>query len=196
MQISIRTRSFFDERKRICAFYSTGLSLILMNRTLTYASLHAINAFRTNIRSSICWSCSVTKHLSQRTQYHVLRPSPHNILRTSTRCLSTKRMKKEKNPYVSKKIRTNFPLLQGESPPPPRRSKDRIPAEKKDRRASSRESIERARLDTIANRSKKETTETMQIIKKTPISERKVPSPQRSGLYSSSNTFSNCNLTL
>jgi hypothetical protein len=87
--------------------------------------------------------------------------------------------------YVSKKEKSRFPLLEGESMPPARSSKDVVQAEAKARRTNPRDLIERARLEAIANRLKKPADEIPGNLKRTPVSERKVPSLQKSGLSSS-----------
>ena len=157
-----------------------------MNRTLTYASLHARDALRTSTRSSVCLSCSVTGNPFLQAQYHVLWPIsyyPHSFPK-STRCLSTKRAK-QRTPYVSPKVKTKFPLLKDESLTPPRRSKEAIREEVRIRWKTSRMSSERSRLDAIASKSKKPSVETTGKLKKTPVSARTVPSP-KAGLSSKS----------
>jgi hypothetical protein len=153
----------------------------LMNRTLTYASLHARDALQTSARSPVCWSCSVTGNSFLQVQYHVLWPiSRHpRAFSTSTRCLSTKRAK-QKTPYVSPKIKTKFPLLKSELPTPPRRSKEAIREEARQRWKTSRTSTERARLDAIASKPKTLSTETTGKLKKSPVSARTVLSPKAS----------------
>jgi hypothetical protein len=167
-----------------------------MNRTLTYASLHAIDALRTSARSSVCWSCSVTGNSSLQVQYHVLRPISYHLhsFSTFTRCLSTKRAK-QKTPYVSPKVKTKFPLLKGESPTPPRSSKEAIREEARKRWKTSRTSTERARLDAIASKPKRPSAETTGKLKKTPVSARTVSLPKASLSSASTIPIVSINLT-
>jgi hypothetical protein len=96
----------------------------LMNRTLTYASLHTKDAFRSQTRISNCWSCTLTRSHSQWSQSLVLRlASPLRSRPNSppVRLLSNQRARKQivlgyRKGYPS--LSKGYPLLKGESPPP------------------------------------------------------------------------------
>ena len=164
----------------------------LMNRTLTYASLHARDALRSNVRSSICWSCSVTQNHPQRIQHRIVQPLKYTPVR-SVRYLSTKQTRKEK--YISKKNPNVFPPLEGECPVEVPRSRDSIRAQEKEKERNLRVTTEQARLTTIADQLKKSATEKEARRKRTLISESKLPTPEQAGIYSSSNSLFKSNLT-
>ena len=155
----------------------------LMNRTLRYASLHARDALRSNVQSSICWSCSVTQNHPQRIQHRIVQP-----LQYSARYLSTKQTK-----YISKKGRTVFPPLEGERPEVPR-SRDWVRSQEKEKERNLRVATEQARLRAIASNPKKSATEGEKR-KRTLVSERKLPTPEQAGINSSSNSILKSNLT-
>lgn len=156
-----------------------------MNRTLTYASLHTREALRSNIRSSICWSCSVTQNHSERIQHRIVQPLQYAPV-GSARYLSTKQTRKER--YISKKIQKVFPPLENERPSEVPRSRDWIRAQEKEKERTLRVTTEQARLQTIAEKSKKSAIEEGKR-KRTILSEKKLPTTEQAGIYSSSNTL-------
>ena len=158
----------------------------LMNRTLTYASLHARDALRSNVRLQICWSCSVTQNHSQRIQHRIVQP-----LQYSARYLSTKQTRKER--YTSKKARTVFPPLEGECPEEVPRSRDWVRAQEKEKERNLRVATEQTRLRAIASIPKKSATE-KEKRKRTLVSERKLPTPEQAGISSSSSSILKSNL--
>jgi hypothetical protein len=163
-----------------------------MNRTLTYASLHARDALRSNIRSSICWSCSVTQNHPQQTQLPIIQLLQYATV-GSARYISTKPTRKER--YVSKKNRTVFPLFEGERPREVPRSREWIRAQEKEKERNSNVATEQARLKAIAGKSKKSATEREGKQNRTLLSEKKLPTPEQAGIYSSSNFPLKSNLT-
>lgn len=188
MQISIPTVYSFLQTGRV----DLAAGHHLMNRTLTYASLHARDALRSNIRSSICWSCSVIQNHPQQIQHPIVQLLQYATV-GSTRYISTKRTRKER--YISRKNRTVFPLFEGERPREVPRSRDWIRAQEKEKERNLSVATEQGRLRAIAGKSKKSATEKEGKQKRTLLSEKKLPTPEQAGIYSSSNSLVKSNLT-
>ena len=128
----------------------------------------------------------MTQNHSQRIQYRIVQPSQHATI-GSARYLSTKQTRKER--YISKKIQKVFPPLENERPLEVPRSRDWIRAQEKEKERTLRVATEQARLKTIAGKSKKSATEKEGKRKRTVLSEKKLPTPEQAGIYSSSNTL-------
>jgi hypothetical protein len=158
MQISILTDVFFFAEAKSSSSVRPD---VWMNKTLAYAARHARETLRSRNAVSVCWSCSAARNYSPRVPRHVLQPSPYHslsALNMSIRYVSTRRLK-TKRVYLPKKENFDFPLLEGESLPPPGRSKEEILLEEKYKNRKARESRERARLKAIEDKHKKKPSE-------------------------------------
>ena len=153
-----------------------------MNRTLTYALLRTRHTWRPNTRSGLCWTCSVTGINSQQVQqYNGFNRAPKVLLINSARYASSKATTLTRGQrYKSKKSVQFYPPLEGEELVPPVR---RHVSKENWRNSNSSMSIEKARLEVIASKPKRERQEN---IKRTPLGERKLPYPEQAGVFPAS----------